>query len=237
MNLETLIREVVPPLPQFGIDPAAEETRNSLLITSFQLKVATTAVEANSVGEAARDIRSFIAATRALGMSLRRPLKAAQERIKYIEDDYLKPLEAEQERLERVQGEFTKAERERVALEATARAEAIAALERDRLAAEQLGDPALAKAASEEWLKAVTVPLPEVHKVVGQTTRRVMCYEVTNIAKLAAARPELVKIEPKASAIRSVCVPRFLETSDERDDQTVPGLTLWWDDATSTRKW
>lgn len=94
-----------------------------------------------------------------------------------------------------------------------------------------------ARKASEAAQAAIRAPVPTVHKLAGLATKRVMAYTVTDIAKVYAARPELCNLEIKPSAVRAVCVPRFLPESDEVDTESVPGLALQWLDSTSTRKW
>lgn len=291
MNLTHLTIQPAPSEQRFDLAPAAEQQREDLLAYSSEFTVATTTAQANSLGEIARNIRTFVKSVRDMGMGLRRPLKAAQDRIKAIEDDYLAPLEQEQARLERIAGDWAASERRRVAAEEAARQAEIRRLEAIRLAAEQaawaeaelvarenreaeeraraaeakitnakqlaaalkaeearkaeaarqqaIADAEAEKArlANEAAQAAIRAPLPEQHKIGGMTTKREMCYEVTDLAALVKARPELCKIEAKPSAIRAVCVPKFLPSSDERDTTSVPGLTLWWADSTSTRRW
>jgi len=169
-----------------------------------------------------------------MGISLRRPLKAAAERIKAIEDDYLMPLEAEQGRLESLAYAWHQSEQRRVAAEEARRQEELAAKLRDEQAAKALaaetGDAeavAMAEQATAAVETALYAPKAEPVKVGGMSTRRVMRWELLDIRALAAARPELVKMEPKAAAILSTCFP----------EQPVPGLRLWYEDSTSTRKW
>jgi len=291
MNIEKFLKETIALPPQFGVTEDAETKRNELITTSAQYKVATTPTEANSLGEAARDIQTFIRDVESLGLSLRQPLNAASKQIKAVEDDYLAPLRAEKERCERITGNYFAAERRRVAkenrlrqleiqwleqarldaerkaneerervarenrkaeerarateakitnakqLEAAIKAEAARkeAAEKARLEAEALAEQA--RKASEAAQAAIRAPLPEVHKVGGVVTRRVMRWEVTDLKALVKARPELCKIEAKPSAIQSTCVPRFLKDSDEVDTTSVQGLKLWWEDDTSTKRW
>jgi chemotaxis protein histidine kinase CheA len=238
MNIATLTRESVPPLPTFGIDPDAEQTRNELLLASRECKTATTVTEANSVGEAARDLRTFIASVRDLGIGLRRPLRSATEQIKRVEDDYLMPLEAEQGRLEALASAWAAQERRRVAAEQEARAAEIARLAAEQEAARSLATASdtpkdvvaameLAESATATLEAAVRAPLPEPVKVAGMSTRRVMRVEVTDIHALYKAAPHLVRLEANLAAIKSTCFP----------EHPVPGLRLTYEEATTTRRW
>ena len=238
MNLEALTREQVPALPLFGIDPDAEQKRNDLLLASRECVAATTQAEANSVGKAARDLRTFAKQVRDMGLALRRPLKAAAEQIKRLEDDYLAPLEAEQARLEGVAGAWAAAERRRVAEEQTARQAEIDRLAAEARAAASLlatseapGDVAagkeLAEAATAQLEAVVRAPMPEAAKISGMSTRRVMRVEVTDLHALYKAAPHLVRLEANLAAIKATCFP----------EHPVPGLKLTWEDATTTRRW
>lgn len=381
MKINSLIEQTITLPNQLEVTPESQKIRNDLLLASRECKVANTAPEANSVGESARDIRSFVKEVRDMGLSLRRPLKAAQDQIKVIEDNYCAELEAEQARLEGIAGAYMAAERKRVdAEEAKRRAEVErvqaeraeqerlareenARIEREQKAAEEkaradeaerariesealvaldslkaglydgeryevvieskqgsktigytndakgaglvpeklpkgakvlvvelsaissrqlANNAAMRRAQIEEDARrieaerqesirraedlrqaelarqkkeldaaterarlaniavqaVVRAPAPEQHKIGGMSNRRVMKYEVTDIAALYKARPELCKpLEVKPSAIQAVCVPRFPSTSNEVDTETVLGLKLWWEDSTSTRKW
>lgn len=238
MNIEKLVREAVPALPMFGVAPEAEQTRNELLLASLGCKSVGTVAEANSVGEAARDIRTFVKGVRDMGIALRAPLRQAAERIKRVEDDYLTPLEAEQGRLEALAYAWHQAEQRRVAAEAAARQ-----AELDRLAAEAKAAASLlaaseapadvaagkelAEAATGQWEAAVRAPLPEAQKIGGMSTRRVMRVEVTDLHALYKAAPNLVRLEANLAAIKATCFP----------EHPVPGLKLTWDEVVNTRKW
>jgi len=238
VNIQQLTREAVPALPQFSVTPEAEQVRNELVLTSRLHASADTVTEANSVGEAARDIRTFIKATRDLGINLRRPLKAAAERIKAIEDDYLMPLEAEQGRLESLVSAWHAAEQRRVAeAERVRQAEIrriMAAEDEARRLATASDAPEDIKAAQELSAAATAsveaalyAPKPEAVKVGGMVTKREMRIEVIDMHKVYQHNATLVKLELNRAAVKATCFP----------EHPVPGLKLWWEDSTSTRKW
>jgi hypothetical protein len=203
----------------------------------------TNPAEQSVAVDAARDIRTWVKEVRAAGKTLRDPLNRAAKQVKSIEDEYCAPLEREQERIERLVTDFQDKEARRVAEEERHRAQETARLEAERLEREaaavwaasditdeQQLDAAIeaecqAKEAEAKLQKAIAVPLPEVRKAGGVATRKVLRWEVTDLHALYAARPELCKIEPKASAIQATCVP----------EMPVPGLRLWWENQTSVR--
>lgn len=61
-------------------------------------------------------------------------------------------------------------------------------------------------------------PLP---KARGQRNHESLRWEVTDIDALYRARPDLCRLEPKASAIQALCIPEM--------PNLPPGLKLWWE--------
>lgn len=59
-------------------------------------------------------------------------------------------------------------------------------------------------------------------KARGQRNHETLRWEVTDIDALYRARPDLCRLEPKASAIQALCVP----------EMPPPGLKLWWEKKT-----
>jgi hypothetical protein len=111
----------------------------SILLADSDFKSIATREDANAAGASARDIRTHIKAVREMGMSLRRPLKAAiMDRIKAIEDEYCGPLEQRQGQLESLVTAYAKAEAQRVAEEERKRQEEVRRIaSRTKLAADR----------------------------------------------------------------------------------------------------
>lgn len=231
-------------LPIASLDASAKQLAENLILQSQEIKAVTDSTTQNSAVDAARAIRSHLAEVESTRVSLTKPLLEKQRLVKAIADDYCAPLLAEQKRVERMVTDFQQAERRRVEAEQKELAEKIAKAEAERIAAEQLAREAASGMASEADLKQaleaealakanaeaaqaiIRAPLPAANKAKGAATKRVMRYEVLDIAAVAKARPELVKMEIKAAAVLSTCVPEL----------AVPGLKLWWEDVTSIRK-
>lgn len=116
--------------------PDESKAIRSILLADSDFKAIATRDDANAVGSSARDIRTHVKAVREMGMSLRRPLAAAQTQIKTIEDEYCRPLEDRQGRLENLVTSYAKAEAQRVAEEERKRAEEVRRIEAERVAAE-----------------------------------------------------------------------------------------------------
>jgi hypothetical protein len=123
-------------LPDSVALPDETKAIRSILLADSNFTAIATREDANAVGESARSIRTHIKAVRDMGMNLRRPLKATQDRIKAIEDEYCKPLEDRQGKLENLVTSYAKAEALRVAEEERKRAEEVKRIEAERVAAE-----------------------------------------------------------------------------------------------------
>lgn len=244
MNLTTIIREPLPLLPRFSVAPEAEERRNELIMAVRQFPAVTNQTQANSLGDAARDLRTYIATVKKQNLEWRRPVNDALSQAMAVEKEHLAPAQSELDAAERVAGAWHAAEQRRVAEAERVRQEELAAKLRDEAAAKALaaetGDAeavAMAEQATVAVEAALYAPKPEAVKVGGMTTKRTPTWELVDIHKLYAARPDLCHIEPNKAAIKAICVPRFPEKSDEVDETSVPGIKQWWQSSTSTRKW
>lgn len=156
-----------------------------------------------------------------------------QEEIARLERERIAKEQAiEEERLK------AERERQRLADEAAAKAAAIKnKAKREAFEAEQrrMAEERAKKDAEDEQARieaanaaeiasraAIVAPLPEVQRTRGQTVKKVLRWEVTDIAALYAARPDLCKpVEVKPSAVQATCVP----------ERPVPGLKLWWEES------
>ena len=192
------------PIPILSIDGEAEERRNELALEARKITSIATAGENDTARNIAVEIRTHVKEVEAARVSLTKPLLDGQRMLKKLSDDHIAPLEAELQRLQRLATVFLEAEQVRVAAEMKARLE---------LAAEAKTDADFAVISNEA--------MPAEARAQGQTLRKVLKWEVTDLRALYLARPELCKLEAKASAINVSCVP----------EMPVPGLKLWWQNA------
>ncbi len=177
-----------------------------------------------------RDIRKYVKEVAEARKSLTKPLDEATTLLINIERDHLAPLIEEQKRLERAGTAWLELEQKRVEAEEKKRREEFEAAQREqfRLADEARNAPNKVQemianrkleVAKNQVQSVIAAPTPQLTKAQGQTMKRVLKYEVTDIYALVKARPDLCKIEAKASAINSTCNPDF----------PVPGLRLYWE--------
>lgn len=189
---------------RFSITPESENNRNSLIQDALKITTIATAEDNSKARDVCVELRKFAKDAEAVRVELNKPLLSAQRLLKSIVDDHLSPVEVEISRLERLATAFVVAERDRAAADAQARLE-------------------LAREASEaDFQSLMAEPIQEAARARGQQLKQVLRWEVTDIDALYKSRPDLCRIEPKASAIQASCVPGM---------PNLPfGLRLWWED-------
>lgn len=227
----------------------AIQRRDTLLARSKTVTRITNPEELELASRAGSDMQREKKQVSQDRLSLARILRDGEKRLMEIEESYTGELVAEMERLSRLATSYRKSEEERIAAELAKRQAEIAKLEKQRLDAEAKARKAAAKGdeakslaaeqqayhAEQAATAAIMAPVPEVSKARGSSTRSTLKYTVLDIKKVYAARPELCKLEERASAIASTCFPPKSATALKPDTDSVPGLALWWQDSTSFR--
>jgi len=187
----------------------------------------------DAAGLVVRDLRVYCKAVEAMRVAETKPLLEAQRLVKFLVDSHLAPLLAEIKRIEKMGTAFLEAEEHRVLAEQKKQREEFEAAQRRqfelddaaRKAAESGGRLAQfeankkLEAAKEVTAAIIAAPEPEAIRARGQSIKQVLKYEVTDIYALVKARPDLCKIEEKASAINATCHPNM----------QIPGLKLWYE--------
>lgn len=236
--MKLVTQEIILP-DRYSVPERTEEARNALALRAREV-VTITSAESNTVARnVAVEIRSHIKDVEAARVFLTKPLLDAQALLMSLRRDHVAPLEIELKRLESLATDYALAERRRVEAAEMARREALAEAERVRLAAEDAARKAASRmttdagmekalaaeqkaAAAEQAVQTIiAAPMPSVERARGQTFGKDLKWEVTDLMALVKSRPDLCKIEPKASAINSSCVPEM--------PNPPPGLRLWWE--------
>lgn len=234
-----LIKELILLPAGYSITAEVEEARNAIALKGHSIKTVTSAETNEQAGAVVREIRKYVKDVESLRVSLTKPLLDGQRLLKSLSDDHCAPLIAEQQRIEKLATDFMVAEQRRVAAAEEVRRVAFEKAEATRIAAEEAArkaaermttDAGLAKskkleakavAAAVAVQTIIAAPLPEGQRTKGQTFKKVLKWEVTDLNALVKARPDLCKIEAKASAIQATCVPEM---------PNLPlGLKLWWE--------
>jgi hypothetical protein len=213
--------------------------QSALLAKSRAITTVTTAAQNADAGAAVRNLRTHIKGVEAVRVQLTRPLLDGQRLIKALADEHCKPLEDEVRRVEGLGTAYAEAENRRVAAAEAARQATFQRAQQEQFAAEEAARKAAERAKTDAGLAVaikaeekaqaaaakvdsiITAPVPEANRAKGQSLKQVLKWEVTNIRALAAARPDLVRMEPNAAGIQSTCVPNM--------PNLPPGLKLWWD--------
>lgn len=244
--MKSLIKETIKLPITYSVSGDAEDHRNELVLDGKAITTITTAAKNEEAGVIVREMRTYVKSVEDMRVILTKPLLEGQRLLKALADDHVAPLKDEIARIERTGLAFVQAERRRVEDEERKRQIAFQQAEQERIeaerkaqaAAQKLADDeskrnanAAAKAevkviAAEEKVQAIiAAPVPEVARVKGQQVKKTLKYEVTDIYALVKARPDLCKIEAKASAINATCTPEM--------PNSPPGLRLWWEESTT----
>lgn len=200
-----LLKSPVPVLPILSISSEAEDNRNELALAALKVQSIATADDNEIARNIAVEIRNYLKSVESTRTTLTKPLLDSQRQLKRLSDDHIAPLTVELSRLERLATTFLQAEQARVAAELKARLE---------LAAEAKTQADFDTISNEA--------MPVMDKAQGQQMRKKLCWEVTDIRALAAARPDLVRMEPNAAGIQATCIPEM--------PNLPAGLKLWWED-------
>lgn len=200
-----LVKAPIQAIPLAAVTAEAEDRRNELVQSALAITQIACADENDCARNVAVEIRLHLKDVEATRTQLTKPLLDGQRMLKTLASDHIAPLERVLERLERIATAFAITERDRAAAELKARLD---------LAAEAVTD--------QDFQAVMAEPIVERAVAQGQQLRQVLRWEVTDLDALYRARPDLCRIEAKASAIQAVCVP----------EMPVPGLKLWWEEKT-----
>lgn len=185
-----------------SVSAEAEDRRNELAQSALAITKITCADENNLARNIAVEIRNHLKEVESTRTQLTKPLLDAQRMLKRLTDDHILPLTLQLGRIETLATGFAMTEKARADAEAKARFD---------LASEAKTDA--------DFQAVMAEPIVEASRAQGQQLRQVLKWEVTDINALYQARPDLCRIEPKASAIQASCVPEL----------PTPGLRCWWE--------
>ena len=227
------------------LQATALEERDFIIARSQELQAVTNAEEQEVAASEGRAIAEHIKEVKLARHALAQPLLKLQDQLINAEGKYCGPLIAEKERLAGLITAFQLAEVDRVKAEEIQRQREYEELEAQRVAAEtkarEVDDPQAQVEAEQEAHQAqeaaravITAPLPKAHKAPGSVMRREMCYEVVDLKKIYASKPELCKLAISAAAVKALVFPGDNAT-EQHPDMSVPGLKLWWKDRTIFR--
>jgi hypothetical protein len=211
--------------------------REQYLLCASGIKSITTPDENSMAGQTVVEMRKHVKAVEEMRVTRTRPLLDAQKLLKGFCDSHTECLLSEIGRLQRLGTAFVESENRRVEAEEKKRREEFEAAQAAQLALDDAARKASESGSITQQMIAnrklesakinvqeiINAPEPVAIKAKGQTMKQVLRYEVTDIFELVKARPDLCKIEAKASAINSSCHP----------NHPIPGLKIWFENVST----
>lgn len=215
-----------------GVIPQVAEWRDRLLAELGEVTTIGDEFAASVAVDALKRADQLLKNIEADRVAVKAPVLELTRRIDGVAKDAVAGLAPAAARVSRLLGEY-QVEQRRLAAEAEHRArEEARRIERDAAAAAAAAKPeqaaAIAAAASEQIVAVRTAAASAAApKAAGTAVRVEVCYEVTDISALYAARPELVTLEPNGSAIRAII--------KANPNLSLPGLRHWTEAKTTIR--
>lgn len=224
-------------LARVNLEPEAVEKRDAVIVAARAITNVSDPFEAEAAADALRAVSDLAKQAEANRKIVKEPVLELGRKIDGIAKGYANDLDVEKARLSRLLGEFQAVERTKA--EAAQRAAAAEARrmaeEAERASAEvelttnadeaERAKQAAAAAEAAAVTARVAVAAAAPVKPCGVAVREVWKFEVTDLAALYKARPDLCVIEPNGPLIRETV----------KVNQSIPGLRIWKEAGASIR--
>lgn len=216
------------PKPSIQIAPAAFEARRVALEAAGGCQEIGSVQDLEAAAAALTQVKALARSVEDSRKEVKNPVLEIGRQIDAVAKDYMSPLETEAKRLSAMVGSYQEAQRRKAEKEreeaARIQAEAVAEMARKQAEAVAQGDEAAADAARAEAADKIAeaqiaLANAEGPKPDGIVTKTSWKFEVTDIAALHAARPELVVLSPNNAAIRAVV--------KASNGKPLPGVRCW----------
>jgi hypothetical protein len=229
----------VPDIPGTPVATAlAFERRDELVFAAAAVKAVTDPTTAEQAGNALKNLKAFSRDIDDKRTEVKRPIIALGKAIESLAAELTEAVEAEAKRISRLLGDYQlEVQRKQREAEEEARKKEQAILEEQQRKAQAAIDSGrnvegkLEKIEAQTFEKVALVraeaAAPVAPKIAGVATRQEVKFEVTDLAELYKARPELVKLEANTAAIKAV-----LKANPKLQ---LPGLRHWTEAATIVR--
>jgi hypothetical protein len=219
------------------ISPEVRNQLEQLVLSAGGIKSVTKSDENKLAGNCVVAMRKHVKDLTAERMVITRRFDDAKKIVMDFFAEHNKPLEDEIDRLQKLGNNYIEDQQRKVAAQEKKQREEFEAAQRAQFALDEAARKAAESGSIAQQMVAnrkleaakanvqtiIAAPKPEMTKAKGQTTKQVLRHEVTDILALVKARPDLCKIEAKASAINSTCHPNL----------PIPGLRLWFETETT----
>ncbi len=219
----------------------ARAMRDKLLVEIREVTAVSDAFDADVAADVLKRATQLARGIEADRTTVKAPILALGKKIDALAKEITAELNDEIGRVSRVLGSYQLAEKQKAeAAERLARDEArriqAEAEKRAREAARTAESDTEGLAAASAIMDQAAAKIVETRKAIvstvapkaaGTAVREDVCFEVTDIVALYAARPELVNLEPNGTAIRAICKvnPKL----------QLPGLRHWTEAKTNIR--
>lgn len=226
---------------EIAIADEARAMRDKLLVEIRDITAVSDAFDADVAADVLKRATQLTRGIEADRSTVKAPVLDLGRKIDALAKEIVADLTVEIGRVSRVLGDYQIAEKRKAeAAERLARDEArriqAEAEQKAREAAKAANSDTEALAAASEIMDTAAAKIVETRKAIvstvapkaaGTAVREDVCFEVTDIVALYAARPELVNLEPNGSAIRAIC--------KANPKLQLPGLRHWTEAQTSIR--
>lgn len=226
---------------EIAIADEARAMRDKLLVEIRDITAVSDAFDADVAADVLKRATQLTRGIEANRTTVKAPVLDLGRKIDALAKEIVADLTVEIGRVSRVLGDYQIAEKRKAeAAERLARDEArriqAEAEQKAREAAKAANSDTEALAAASEIMDTAAAKIVETRKAIvstvapkaaGTAVREDVCFEVTDIVALYAARPELVNLEPNGSAIRAIC--------KANPKLQLPGLRHWTEGKTNIR--
>lgn len=226
---------------EIAIADEARAMRDKLLVEIRDVTAVSDAFDADVAADVLKRATQLTRGIEANRTTVKAPVLDLGRKIDALAKEIVADLTVEIGRVSRVLGDYQIAEKRKAeAAERLARDEArriqAEAEQKAREAAKAANSDTEALAAASEIMDTAAAKIVETRKAIvstvapkaaGTAVREDVCFEVTDIVALYAARPELVNLEPNGSAIRAIC--------KANPKLQLPGLRHWTEAQTNIR--
>ena len=188
------------------LKPEAEKKRDEVVATASGVECIKSPAAQQIAANCLLEIQGLLSSIEEGRKALKKPFDDFGKKIQTDVAALIGPLEAEKARLKKMMGEYQSELEQKAREEQAVRDREVERLAQEREKLEQLAPTAETEARREEINRQMGANLVEAEapKPAGVSTRPVRKFRVLDLAKLYAARPDLVKLEERAAEINKV---------------------------------
>lgn len=217
---------------EIAIAPEARELRDGLLVEIRGVTTVSDAFDADVAADVLKRTKDLTRSIEASRTTVKAPVLELGKKIDALAKEITAELESEAGRVAKVLGAYQLEEKRKAEAAARAAREEEERIKREAAAKAEAAAPAEVAAIVDQATERIVATRQAAAAVVAPKAantgvREDVCFEVTDIVALYAARPELVNLEPNGTAIRAIC--------KANPKLQLPGLRHWTEAKTIIR--